>query len=237
MAISTNKQTEQQWEVQLRPLFRNLYAIIRDNSHHNSRPPSQSLWTPCWWCLLDITQSLPTRNTGPHQQFPSPNTIHQRRRKQLCSSIPWHVSPTKLRQNHLGKNLQKTNTYKPIPEIYIINPTSAKQSVTTALLDRADNVVSNKMTIQKNSCKEQSKSTTREKNSQESARKKNLREPKQIKSINLPYIQGVSEQLRWALNKHNIKATFHTQTTLRNLLLKPKDSIPKDKKEQCCIPT
>ena len=26
--------------------FRNLYAIIRDNSHHNSRPSSQSLGTP-----------------------------------------------------------------------------------------------------------------------------------------------------------------------------------------------
>ena len=27
--------------------FRNLYAVIRDNSHHNSRPPSQSLGMPC----------------------------------------------------------------------------------------------------------------------------------------------------------------------------------------------
>ena len=38
MEISTNKQMEQQWEVQLH-CFRNLYAIIRDNSHHNSRHP------------------------------------------------------------------------------------------------------------------------------------------------------------------------------------------------------
>ena len=29
------------------------------------------------------------------------------------------LSPTKLRQNHLGKSLQKTNTYKPVPEIHI----------------------------------------------------------------------------------------------------------------------
>ena len=43
-------------------------------------------------------------------------------------------------------------------------------------------------------------------------------EPKQTKSINLPYIQGLSEQLKRALNKHNLKATFYTQTTLRSLL-------------------
>ena len=53
-------------------------------------------------------------------------------------------------------------------------------------------------------------------------------EPKQTKSINLPYIQGLSEQLERALNKHNIKATFHTQTTLRSLLSKPKDPIRKE---------
>ena len=42
------------------------------------------------------------------------------------------------------------------------------------------------------------------------------------------YIQGVSEQLKQALNKHNIKTTFYTQTTLRSLLSKPKDPIPKE---------
>ena len=64
-------------------------------------------------------------------------------------------------------------------------------------------------------------------------RKEQLREcpeeePKQTKSINLPYIQGISEQLKRALNKHNIKATFYTQTTLRSLLTKSKDPIPKE---------
>ena len=44
----------------------------------------------------------------------------------------------------------------------------------------------------------------------------------------LEYIQGLSEQLKRALNKHNIKATFYTQTTLRSLLSKPKDPIPKE---------
>ena len=61
----------------------------------------------------------------------------------------------------------------------------------------------------------------------EQPRERPEEEPKQTKSINLPYIQGVSEQLKRALNKHSIKATFYTQTTLRSLLSKAKDPIPK----------
>ena len=91
------------------------------------------------------------------------------------------------------------------------------------------------MAIQKNSSKEQSKSATRGKNRQESTQKKNL---EQTKSINLPYIQGISEQLKRAFNKHNIKANFYTQTTLTCLLSKPKDPIPKkDRNQLNCIPT
>ena len=77
------------------------------------------------------------------------------------------------------------------------------------------------MATQKNSSKEQSKSTTGEKNSQESAQKKNLSKPKA--STYLTFKESVS-----SLNKHNIKATFYTQTTLRSLLSKPKDPIPKE---------
>ena len=62
----------------------------------------------------------------------------------------------------------------------------------------------------------------------ERAREHPDEEPKQTKSINLPYIQGVSEQLKRALNKQNIKATFYTQTTIRSQLSKPKDPTPKE---------
>ena len=48
-------------------------------------------------------------------------------------------------------------------------------------------------------------------------------EPNQTKSINLPCIQGISS----SINEH-IKGTFYTQTTLRNLLSKPKDPIRKE---------
>ena len=53
-------------------------------------------------------------------------------------------------------------------------------------------------------------------------------ESKPNKKINLPYIQGASEQLRRTFNKYNIKTTFYTPTTLRSLLSKPKDPIPKE---------
>ena len=52
-------------------------------------------------------------------------------------------------------------------------------------------------------------------------------ESKPNKKIHLPYIQGASEQLRRTFNKYNIKSTFYTPTTLRSLLSKPKDPIPK----------
>ena len=121
------------------------------------------------------------------------------------------------------------------------NPTSAKQSVITALFDRADNVVSNKKdkieekhhilaALQQNGYPKEFIQRTVKKHHRrkEQPRERPEEEPKQTKSINLPYIQELSEQLKRALNKHNIKATFYTQTTLRSLLSKPKDHIPKE---------
>ena len=85
----------------------------------------------------------------------------------------------------------------------------------------------NKTAIQKNSSKKTVKKHNRRK---QQPRERPENEPKQTKSINLPYMQGVSEQLKQALSKHNISATFYTQTTLRNLLSKPKDPIPNEDK-------
>ena len=48
--------------------------------------------------------------------------------------------------------------------------------------------------------------------------------------INLPYIQGLSEQLQGTLSQHNIKSTFYTTTTLHNILPSPKDPVPTEKK-------
>ena len=53
-------------------------------------------------------------------------------------------------------------------------------------------------------------------------------ESKLNKKIDLPYIQGASEQLRRTFSKYNIKTTFYKPTTHRSLLSKPKDPIPKE---------
>ena len=56
------------------------------------------------------------------------------------------------------------------------------------------------------------------------------KEPEPVRRINLPYIQGISEQLQRTLSQHNIKSTFYTTTTLRKILPSPKDPIPTEKK-------
>ena len=114
------------------------------------------------------------------------------------------------------------------------NPTSAKQSVMTTLFDRADNVVSKGMdkieekhhnlaALQQNGYPKQfiQRTAIKHNRRKEQPRERPEEEPKQTKSINLPHIQGVSEQLKRALNKHNIKAAFCTPDTLRSLLSKP----------------
>ena len=89
------------------------------------------------------------------------------------------------------------------------NPTSAKQSVVTTLFDRADNVVSKEKdkieekhhilaALQQNSYPKQFIQRTVKKHNRrkEQPREHPDEEPKQTKSINLPYIQRVSEQLK-----------------------------------------
>ena len=49
----------------------------------------------------------------------------------------------------------------------------------------------------------------------------------------LPYIKGVSEQLRRIYKSYNIPAYFKPANTLRQILVKPKDKTPK---EQVCGP-
>ena len=121
--------------------------------------------------------------------------------------------------------------------------TSAKQSVITALFDRVDNVVSSekdkeeekqnilaalqqdgyprdfimKTVKQNNRRKEQTTEVTEE-------------ESKPNMKINLPYIQGESEQLRRTFNRYKTKTTFFTPATLESLLSRPK--IPFQRKTE-----
>ena len=123
----------------------------------------------------------------------------------------------KLQEDHISKNLLKTNAYKQYLKYTLHNATSAKQSIITALFDRADNIVSNEedkieekhhilAALQQNGYpKEFIQRTVKKHNkSKKLPREDPEQESKLTKSINLAYIQGVSEQLKCAPDKHNI---------------------------------
>ena len=44
-------------------------------------------------------------------------------------------------------------------------------------------------------------------------------------SINLPYVEGISEKLLRILISHKIRSTFYTESTFHKLLCKPKDRV------------
>ena len=44
-------------------------------------------------------------------------------------------------------------------------------------------------------------------------------------SINVPYVEGTSEELRRIFRSRKIRSTFCTENTLRKLLCKPKDRV------------
>ena len=49
-------------------------------------------------------------------------------------------------------------------------------------------------------------------------------------SINLPYMEGTSEELWRMLRSHKITSNFYTEGTLRKLLCETKDRIAKEDK-------
>ena len=123
--------------------------------------------------------------------------------------------------------------------------TRSKQSVITALFNRAENAITNNTelkqeqqhitkVLQSNGYSKQFIDKTRRqwhlKQQNKNNNKPAKNEPELVKGINLPCIQGISEQLQRTLSQHNIKSTFYTTTTLRKILPSPKDPIPTEKK-------
>ena len=116
--------------------------------------------------------------------------------------------------------------------------TRSKQSVITALCNRAENVITIIQNLNKsNNTSRKSSSPNRyskqfidktrrqwhlkqqNKNNNQPAEK----EPEPVRRINLSYFQGLSEQLQGTLSQHNIKSTFYTANTLCKILPSPKD--------------
>ena len=58
------------------------------------------------------------------------------------------------------------------------------------------------------------------------------KEPTNYKSFAvLPYTEGVSQTVRRCLQDHGIKTVFKSDTTLRSQLVRPKDPVPKYRKD------
>ena len=55
-------------------------------------------------------------------------------------------------------------------------------------------------------------------------------ETKKRGQVTLPYIQGVTERIQRVMKKHGIETPVRPHTTLRKILVHPKDKIPDDKK-------
>ena len=143
-----------------------------------------------------------------------------------------------LVQRNPDKNITVKVNRKPTHTNHYLNyashrSTSAKQSVITALFDRADNVVSSEAdkeeekqhilaALQQSGYPRDLMKTVTQQN------RSNRRRIQAKQENQLPYNQGESEQLRRTFNKYNIKTTFYTPTTLRSLLSKPKDPILKE---------
>ena len=51
-------------------------------------------------------------------------------------------------------------------------------------------------------------------------------------TVTLPYINGLSEAVRWILTQLDIKVVFHPLSPLRHMLVHPKDPEPLDQQKQ-----
>ena len=55
-------------------------------------------------------------------------------------------------------------------------------------------------------------------------------QPSRRSRVTLPYVAGISEKIRRVLAEHNITSHFKPYNTIRNILVHPKDKLPKEKK-------
>ena len=121
------------------------------------------------------------------------------------------------------------------------HPTSTKEAVISALLRRANDIVSDPKDLDEEKDRITNVLTSNGYSNQSITKVKRKMERKQgtnnldnnnvektepKKYISLPYVPGTSELLRRIFSTHNIKCSFHSPTTLRRFLSKPKDQVP-----------
>ena len=116
---------------------------------------------------------------------------------------------------------------------------SAKESVISSLLSRADNIVSKEedkntekqrviSVLHANNYSEKMIQKVQRKLETDKKRETNEEEKDDpIGKISLPYVKGTSEIIQRILSKHNIRCTFYAKDTIRNALCHPKDPVQK----------
>ena len=159
------------------------------------------------------------------------------KRNNVAISILVYRKPTHTKQNlHYSFHHQK----------------SCKKNVVSFLFNRAYSIITNKDDLRKENT--EIKQVLRENGYQESIISKifkritdnnhslpqsqqltqatDIQEEEIRMSINLTYIEGISEKLRRISRSHKIRSTFCSENTLRKLLCKPKDRVvTEDKKD------
>ena len=125
------------------------------------------------------------------------------------------------------------------------HPLSAKRAAVRSLFDRARNITLQKEDLRK---EEEHLTTTFKQNgyplpfiraissslqestapTEESDEEESQEDEKQPLAV-IPYVSGVSERIRKACEKFNLRVVFKSGPTLRSLLTKVKDPLPKEK--------
>ena len=241
--------------IQKLQMVSSLFATLSQNQHIFELPLLTAIMTTdtptrIWERHVDDVFSI-LRRCNLEQHFQHINSLHPKTKitmeKEENSTIPF--LDTFIQRNQDGTISVKVHRKPTHTNQYLSftshHSTRSKQSVITALFNRAENVITNNTelkqeqqhitkVLQSNGYSKQFIDKTRRqwhlkqqnKNNNQPAEK----EPEPVRIINLPYFQGLCEQPQRTLSQHNIKSTFYTATTLGKILPSPKDPIPTEKK-------
>ena len=201
------------------------------------------------WIVQDNVLSI-LRKCNLEKFFQHINSLHPKTKftmeKEENSTIPF--LDTLIQRNQDGtisvKVYRKPTHTNQYLSFAFHHSTRSKQSVITALFNRAENVITSNTELKQeqqhitkvlqsigysNQFIDKTRRQWHLKQQNKNNNKQAEKEPEPVRRINLPYIQGLSEQLQRTLSQHNIKSTFYTATTLRKILPRPKDPIPTEK--------
>ena len=192
-------------------------SFIRASSSSNGFPASSSV--------------LLTDRVGTHEE-------------EVNKSLPF--LDVKVSHNDNGSN--KLSIYrKPThTDQYLLwsseHPTAHKMSVARTLMDRAVNVITDPQELIEEEkqypkwitghVKDKILNRSQTNKGKKSKKTKSVRETSRGWT-SLPYIRGITERIQRSMAKHKIHTTFKPHTTLRKLLVHPKDKI--DKLEKCNV--